>query len=431
MKKLITTMTMILSFGAAIAATFEDVRFDTPVLEGNDPLGIVTATNAEAKAISAGAAAQEAATAASNAQTTADGAMTQAQTATTKADAADAKATTATNDIATVQTQMTMLTTSVEEFKDTMTNAVTSSSDGTVVVGSMKGTAEDVGMLSKNNAIVFGVNRDSDELAPEEGQILMSADKIKFDSTLGNIYFGDSSLQALLAQSGQGEINTIVTVKTNGVALVPDSNRAIDIVFPEPKEISLDGKLDATNGVAYGDLKVYPMPSGIVGQTHTIITHESMSIGDAEYKEDGMTYNGETYEFSSDTNGLARLKDIPTISTNGVSVAPDASKNVNIVIPAPGEGNVIETIKTNGVALAVSEKAVDIAIPDVSGFATKQELNDKTFTTSAITDLDSYKNPTISAAALTAIDGIANAQDIATIKSTLTNFLNQFVISAP
>ena len=48
-----------------------------------------------------------------------------------------------------------------------------------------------------------------------------------------------------------------------------------------------------------------------------------------------------------------------------------------------------------------------------------------------IKDISSYKNPTISAAAAQAITDINNANDIATIKSTLTNFLQNFVIQNP
>ena len=409
------TMTMATIATALVvgAGTFDSIKFNTETYSEDDPLGRAAITNLN-RVVEV-------------VQTNLDETKTLAIQGTNDAAQAQATANSAQESIQT-------LATSVDNLKEQVTNAVQTTEQGNVVVGTMKGEANDVGMISGENYIVFAVNRDSEELTPGTDQILMSANTIKLDTTLSNIYVGDTSLNDILTQSGQGEMNIITTVKVNGVALVPDANRAIDITIPTPTEVSLDGKLDATNGVAYGDLKVYPMPSGIVGQTHTIITHESISIGNAEYRENKISYNGETYEFSSDTNGLARLKDIPTISTNGVEIAPDASKNVNIVIPAPGEGNVIETIKTNGVAVAISNKEVDIAIPtvpDISGLATKQEVSNLTITTSKVTDLDSYKNPTISAAALSAIDGINNAPDIATIKSTLTNFLQQFVIPAP
>ena len=364
--------------------------------------------------------------------------------------------------IQTITGKVTTLETTVSEVKEAVTNTIsTTTVDGkkksqltgdVVVIGNVKAGNTDVVMQSGTNSIVFAVDRDIEDVPPEDGSIKFDANAIKFPG-VNTIWFGDSTLASILSNAGQGEVNTIVTVKTNGVALIPDSNRtinivipsagegnviesiktngvavavdankAVDITIPAPgdanviesittngvalpingktialpnyvlledlqdginfdtmtvsnltingKKPSLEGhvhedKLDATNGVAFGDLKVYPMPSGIVGQTHTIITHESITIGDnVEYKEDGITYNGETYEFSSDTNGIARLKDVSLV-TNGI---PES----------------ISTIST--------------------------------------------KQSTISAAALVAIEGINNAQDIATIKSTLTNFLQQFVI---
>ncbi len=403
---IMASVVFMMGIASADVLTFENIPFGTQAGTTEDPLGIVAATNAEAKANSAISSASNAAEAVA--------------TALTKANEADVKATSATNKAETLAMQM-------SDFKDSVTNAIVSS-NGVTVVGSMKGTPKDVGMIAGTNSIVFAIDRDSDDLEPENGQILFSADNIKFDATTASIFIGDSTLASLLGGGGgSGESNKIEVVQTNGVAL-PIVDKTVNIVIPAPgdanvietvkvngtaltpnnKEVditvpSVDGKLDETNGVAFGDFKVYPMPSGTVGQTHTIITHESMSIGDVEYKENGIAYNGETYEFSSDTNGIARLKDIPTI-------------------------------KTNGVAVAISNKEVDIAIPtvpDISGLATKQEVSELTITTAKVTDLDSYKNPAISAAALVAIDGINNAQDIATIKSTLTNFLHQFVIQNP
>ena len=242
----------------------------------------------------------------------------------TTATAAQTTADTATNSITTIQTKTSDIETSLNTFKESITNSVVTSTNGTVVIGSMKGNPEDVGLISSNDSIVLGVDRSSDELMPENGQILMSADSIKFDTGLESIFIGDATLKSLLQGGGSGESNIIVTVKTNGVALVPDSNRAIDIVIPSSgegnviesittngvalpinnktvdiplqdyvklsdlqdgitfgtmtvsnltingKKPSLEGhvhddKLDATNGVAFGDLKVYPMPSGTVG----------------------------------------------------------------------------------------------------------------------------------------------------------------------
>ena len=442
---------------AAFSATFDSIPFDTPTFSDGDPLGVAAITNATKVAQDAQAGASEAYVAATNADHKAEMADEAAQSAASAAQEAanaaqEAKNTAdaATNDLAKVKID---LPTAIDER---LTNDV-------VVIGQTNGTTFDATTKVNTNSIVLAVNKGVEDMDAEDGEVLVTADKIRLDAPAESLYIGGYTLQYILNQSGGGggDVNVIETIKVNGTALVPDANKAVNITVPAPGDAnvieviktngvalaivdkavditiptvevpSIDGKLDSTNGVAFGDLKVYPMPSGVVGQTHTIITHESISIGDAEYKNDRMTYNGETYEFSSDTNGLARLKDIPTVSTNGVEIVPDANKNINIVIPSAGEGNVIEVVKTNGVALAVSNKEVDIAIPDISGLATKQEVSNLTITTGKVTDLDAYKNPTISAAALSAIDGINNAPDIATIKSTLTNFLQQFVIQAP
>jgi len=379
MKKLITLAAMATTVLAIGAGTFESIPFNQPTFSDADPLGVTAITTAQSTAAEA------------------------------KTTATEAKQ------------KATALETTIAETvqKGQLTNDV-------VIIGNAKG-ANGAGMESTTTSIVFAVNKDIDELDAANGEILFSADKVRFDVGLNSILFGNQTLNDLIEAAGSGgELNVIEGITTNGVNVLPvdkivaltipapgDANliesittngvattitdKTVNIVIPAPgdanvietvkvngialtpnnKEVditvpSVDGKLDATNGVAYSDLKVYPMPSGIVGQSHTIITHESISIGDTvEYKENEITHNGESYEFGSDTNGIARLKDVTT-----------------------AVGNL-------------------------------------TITTAKVTDLDSYKNPTISAAAAQAINDINNAQDIATIKSTLTNFLQQFVIQNP
>lgn len=372
---MITTIAAVAMMATSFAATFESIPFDTPTYSESDPLGVGIITNTANKVVEVEATANSAATAASNAQTAATEAAQAATNAQTAAIAAQTTADTATNSINTLQTKASDIESSLNTLKESVTNAVTTTTNGTVVVGNMKGTPEDVGMLSKENAIVFGVNRDSNELEPASGQILMAADSIKLDADQENIFIGDDTLKSLLKGGGSGESNKIEVVQTNGVDVAIE-NKTVNIKIPAPgdanviesittngvalpingktielpnyvllsdlqdgitfgtmtvsnltingKKPSLEGhthddKLDATNGVAFGDLKVYPIPSGTVGQTHTIITHESMSIGNGEYKEDGITYSGEDYEFSSDTNGIARLKDVAAV-TNGLTI---------------------------------------------------------------------------------------------------------------
>ena len=334
----------------AHAVIFEKIPFKQPTYSDEDPLGVAAITNVERQA-------KMAYNEATNAYQLASGAALDAEQAQTKS-------TQATNDASVAQARANEIGESLDEFKGSMTNAVRSSEEGVVVVGSVRGANTDVGMLSNSNSIVFAVDRDVEEMQAESGQILFTADSVKFNIDLGDIYFGSNSLRDLLGGAGGGsggESNVIVTVKVNGTALVPDADRAIDITIPAAGDVntiesittngvplpingkavelpSIDGKLDATNGVAYGDLKVYPIPSGTVGQPHVIITHESMSIGvgdGVEYRQHEIIYNGESYEFSSDTNGLARLKDV-VAATNNIAIKTSQVTDLTGLYSIPG-----------------------------------------------------------------------------------------------
>ena len=190
--KLTMAMGVMLVVGSAFSAgTFESIPFNTPTYSADDPLGVTAIQEADTKA-------SNAATAASNAATAATAASNAAASAQSKADAAEAKVT------------------AIETSMETVTNSMTKVGD-TVVVGSMKGTPQDVGLLAGTNSIVMAVDRDSDEINPEDGQILLAADNIKLDTTADSIYIGDATLASLLGSGGAGESNKIEVVQTNGV----------------------------------------------------------------------------------------------------------------------------------------------------------------------------------------------------------------------
>lgn len=298
MKKLITITAMATTMLAIGAGTFESIPFNQPTFSDTDPLGVTAITTA---------------------QTTATEAKTTATEAKQKATALE------TTIAETVQ-------------KGQLTNDV-------VIVGNAKG-ANGAGMESTTTSIVFAVNRDIDELDAGNGEILFAADKVRFSTGIGAIWFGDQTLDSILGNAGQGEMNVITAITTNGVATTI-TDKTVDIVIPAP--------------------------------------------GDANM--------------------------IEAITTNGVATTI-TGKTVDIVIPAPGDANVVETVKVNNIALVPdANKAVNITVPDVSGFANASDI--------------ATRNQAISDAAQAAITGINDAQDIATIKSTLTNFLQQLVIPAP
>ena len=416
MKKLITITAMATTMLAIGAGTFESIPFNLPTYSENDPLGAKAITNVTQTITVV----QEIVTTVSN----------KAESAQSTADTASAKATALETTIAeTVQ-------------KGQLTNDV-------VIIGNAKG-ANGAGMESTTTSIVFAVNRDIDELDAENGEILFAADKVRFSTGIGAIWFGDQTLDSILGNAGQGEMNVITAITTNGVATTV-TDKTVDIVIPAPGDanviegitvngtpvapenkivaITIPAPGDAnviesitTNGVALPiNGKTVDIPLGDYVKLSDLqdgITFDTMSVSNLTVNGKQVSLEGHTHQ-ASDIEGLVvgESNTISTISTNGVNVAPDENRNVNIVIPSPGEMNVITAITTNGVATTIDNKTVNIAIPDVSGFANATDI--------------ATRNQAISDAAQAAITGINDAQDIATIKSTLTNFLQQLVIPAP
>ena len=131
-----------------------------------------------------------------------------------------------------------------------------------------------------------------------------------FGENEGKAQFGDIPTDHYVVTQ---EVDSVFTSWTNGQDIAfnnssPDKFKIGDQTLGQ----ILDGKIDATNGVAYVDFKVYPT-NETISLSHLILTHESMSIGNTswvEYKQDGITYNDETYKFNDTTNGIVRKKDL-------------------------------------------------------------------------------------------------------------------------
>ena len=167
--------------------------------------------------------------------------------------------------------------------------------------------------------------------------------------------------------SSWGENNVIETVKVNGSALTPDANKAVDITIPTVTTAT--GVVNGDNGFVTGD-QVYDY----------IDTHSSGWGG-------------------GDVNV------IESISVNNITINPDANKNVNIPAPvtdvkvstdagqtwtsvmsgtearislgaggtASGEMNVLESVSVNGVAQTISNKNVNISVPTVASAITNND----------------------------------------------------------
>lgn len=74
------------------------------------------------------------------------------------------------------------------EVKTQLTN------NSNVVIGQITGSESDVGLTAKDKTIVLAVNRDIEDIQPEQGSITLAADSIKFDSSLDHILIGNQTL---------------------------------------------------------------------------------------------------------------------------------------------------------------------------------------------------------------------------------------------
>ena len=200
MKKLITLTAMATTMLAIGAGTFESIPFNQPTFSEADPLGVTAITTAQSTA-------------------------TEAKTTATEA-----------------KQKATALETTIAETvqKGQLTNDV-------VIVGNAKG-ANGAGMESTTTSIVFAVNRDIDELAAANGEILFSANKVRFDVGLNSILFGNQTLNDLIGEAGSGgEINVIEGITVNGTPVAPE-NKIVALTIPEGGQNNVIEKI-TTNGV--------------------------------------------------------------------------------------------------------------------------------------------------------------------------------------
>ena len=319
MKKIMTLAAVATTMLAIGAGTFESIPFNQPTFSDADPLGVTAITTA---------------------QTTATEAKTTATEAKEKATALE-----------------TTLAETVQ--KGQLTNDV-------VIVGNAKG-ANGAGMESTTTSIVFAVNRDIDELDAANGEILFAADKVRFSTGIGAIWFGDQTLQSILAGAGQGEVNTIQTIKVNGSALTPDGDRAVDITIPPAGDANVIESITVNGTALTPDAnKTVAITIPAAGQDNVI---ETVKVNGAALTPDA----NKAVDIIIPAPGDANV--IEGITVNGAAATPDSNKIVALTIPDAGQNNVIETVKVNNIALVPdANKAVNITVPDVSGFANASDI---------------------------------------------------------
>lgn len=172
-------------------------------------------------------------------------------------------------------------------------------------------------------------------------------------------------------QGGGGDTNIIETIKVNGTALTPDSNKAVDITVPAAITESTVSGWGFTKNTG-----TYSKPNG--GIPKSDLTNDvQISLGKADTALQSFT--------ESDPTVPSHVKEITTTDisnwNNKLSSAPVTSVNgqTGAVTLALGDTNIIETVKVNNTALTPSSKAVNITVPTKVSDLT----NDSGFITSA------------------------------------------------
>jgi hypothetical protein len=177
------------------------------------------------------------------------------------------------------------------------------------------------------------------------------------------------------------------------------------------------------SSIAFGE-------SNVVGQSSTVIGGYGNTVGDTSLVWGPYNIVG-NLSMVLGTGNLANQDGVVVIgfTAAGTNEASFVWNPIANSLPVPNYGSHgVGSFNVNPLGGAAGFYIGEQNLPAIIG---NTDPKAHTHTTANITDLDSYKNPNISAAALTAINDINNAQDIATIKSTLTNFLQQFVIQNP
>lgn len=213
------------------------------------------------------------------------------------------------------------------------------------------------------------------------------------------------------------EANTIDTVKVNGTALTPDSDKAVNIVIPSG--IIVDQVYDGTSANAQ---------SGVAIEGAGFLTSSALSgyatetwVGQQGY---ALASSLSTVATSGSYNDLTNKPTIPTVNNSTITIQKNSTtvdtftlnqstaKTINISVPTkvsdltndsgfitgitssdvttalgytpynstnPSgyQANVIETVKVNGTAQTVTSKAVDISVPT----KVSQLTNDSGYTT--------------------------------------------------
>ena len=209
--------------------------------------------------------------------------------------------------------------------------------------------------------------------------------------TTADTIYDDTAVKAKLDGIADGaQVNVIETVKVNGTAVTPGSNKDVDITVPtKVSDLTNDSKFQteaevAATVAAAGHLKrkkvasvdaiglkaadadqyIYMVPkagdqTGDKYDEYMVIDGAVERVGDwavdlSDYveKEDGkgLSTNDFTDALKVKLDGIAdnaQVNVIEGVKVNGVAVTPDASKNVDLTVPTGALANKDKVAKTD------------------------------------------------------------------------------------
>ena len=154
-----------------------------------------------------------------------------------------------------------------------------------------------------------------------------------------------TTAETKLATIDEGaDVNTIETIKVDGVALTPDANKAVDIDLSgkvdkvEGKQLSTEDYTTAEktklSGIAEGAQVNVIESISVNGNTATISEKAaSITIGEATTSASGVMSAADKTKLDGVASG-AQVNVIETVKVNGVALNPDANKAVDVTIPA-------------------------------------------------------------------------------------------------
>lgn len=211
----------------------------------------------------------------------------------------------------------------------------------------------------------FYTSEDIDHLLEDK------VDKVEGKQLSTNDYTNDDKNKLKFIEA-QAQVNVLEGVQVNGVDVVPTNKKANITVPTKVSELTNDSGYETAENVQQALEDKVDKVSGKGLSTNDFTTSEKNKLSNIED-------NANNYVLPTDV-----VQDSLYVHTDNNYTTADRTKLNNI--EANAEVNIIETVKVNGTPRPVTDKSVDIVVPEeLSGFA-----NDMGFIDNTVNNLANY-----------------------------------------